>query len=70
MRSVVARSRTERLLQAFDRQRKISRAGKIARHDLGRVRHDKRMTLAYRTEHLLGAGDDEIAAENEIGLAG
>ncbi len=52
------------------RQRKIRIAGEIAGIDFGRVDDNAGLVLAHRGEHLLRAGDDEIAAEHQIGFAG
>ena len=64
--AVRARRRLDRALEALGRQREIGVAGEVARHHLGGVHHERRLPLLHGGQHLLGAGDDEIAAEHEM----
>ena len=52
-------------LDALHRQREIRVAGEVAGHDLRRVDHHLRRALAHRGEHLLGAGDNQVAAQHQ-----
>ena len=56
-------------LDARGGQREIGVAGEIARQELGGVDDETGRAAAHGGEHLLGAGDDEVAAEHEIGIA-
>ena len=57
---------------AFDArggEREIGVAREVARQELGRVDDEAGGAAAHGGEHLLGAGDHEVASENEIGIA-
>src|SRR5690606_8168805 len=69
MRFLLAGGAQDRLLEPFNRQREIGGAGKIARHHFSGVGEEESMAFANRTQHLAGAGHDEIATENEVRLA-
>ena len=66
---LAAASRLDGLLDPLGRQREVRLAREVAGKDLGAVDDDAGLGPAHRGERRLGAGDDEIAAEDQIGLA-
>ena len=68
--AVAAGRRQDGAPDALGRQREIGIAGEVAGQDLGRVDDKRRAPLLDGGEHPLGAGDDEIAAEDEMRRAG
>ena len=66
---MLARRRRQSPLDALTRQREIGVAGEVAGIDFRRVHEHAGLVFLDRRQHLLGARDDEIAAEHEIGLA-
>ena len=71
MKSVLSRpaARHDGAAQPLGRQREIGVAGEIARQELGRVGDDAGRAVLHRRQHLLVAGDHDVAAEHEIGAA-
>ena len=60
----------DRPLQLFGRQREIGIAGEFAGQEFRRVDHHRGRAVLDRRQHLARAGDDDIAAEDEIGAPG
>ena len=64
-----ARRGRDRALEALGRQREIGIAGEVARQELGGVDDHRGLAGLHRRQHLLVAGDDDVAAEHEVGAA-
>ena len=57
-------------LEALARQREIGIAGEVAGQELGGVDDHVGRAVLHRGENFARAGDDDVAAEDEIGAAG
>ena len=57
----------DRALEPLGRQREVGVAGEIAGQDLGGVDHHRGRAGLHGGQHLLVAGDHDVAAEHEIG---
>ena len=57
-------------LEALGRQRIVGIAGEVARQEFGGIDDDAGVARFDGAQHFLGAGDDAVAAEHEIGAAG
>ena len=68
-RALSSQRACDRLLDPFGGEREIRLAGEIAGEEFGAVDDDAGLAAAHRGERGLGAGDDEVAAENEVGFA-
>ena len=64
-----AASRIARLMRSGV-ERKIRIVREVARKNFRRVDDKSCLVAAHGGEHFLGAGDDEVAAEHQIGFAG
>ncbi len=70
MRFVVAGIGDDGALEPLGRQREVGVAGEFAGQEFGGVDDHPGGAVLDRGQHLAGAGDDDVAAEHEIGAAG